>query len=173
MDVAYEEETAFATAATFDLDKQVMVGTEKFVGKAPVKYLTGFLGFREGPILLKLVKKLGERPDVFMIDGHGRCHPRRFGIACHVGVALDKPTIGVAKSFLYGNIVKDAIYDPQGEIIGRILSSSTGKKFYVSVGHRISLDTASSIVRETFEEGHPLPLRRAHLDSIILKREIG
>jgi deoxyribonuclease V len=171
MDVAYHGETAYTAAAVYDFKEDRVIETEKIVDVAPTKYLSGFLSFREGPILMKIVEQLQNTPDVYLIDGHGRSHPRRCGIACQIGLALDKPTIGVAKSYLYGKIVGDKILDPQGNIIGRILTSPSGKKFFVSVGNRISLRTAVKIVRETFHNGHPLPLRRAHLDSIMLKRE--
>jgi len=85
-------------------------------------------------------------------------------LACHVGLALDRPTIGVAKSRLYGKSDDSKILDPEGEVIGRILTAQN-RKFYVSVGHRISLETASDLVEKSLVNEHPSPLRQAHLES--------
>ncbi len=136
-------------------------------------YLPGFLGFREGPLLARIAARLEIIPDVFLIDGHGLAHPRGFGVACHVGLALNKPTIGVAKSLLYGRIQNEAIVAGDGNIIGRILTTPGGRKYYVSVAHRISLPTAVQIVRRSIVNGFSAPLRAAHLNSITLKRESG
>ncbi len=134
-------------------------------------YVPGFLGFREGPLLAGITTRLEIAPDVFLIDGHGLAHPRGFGVACHVGLALDKPTIGVAKSLLYGRIQKGEILAGEGNIIGRILTTRRGRKYYVSIGHRISLPTAFRIVRRSIVDGFSAPLRAAHLNSITFKRE--
>jgi deoxyribonuclease V len=132
------------------------------------KYVPGFLGFREGPLLVRIAEKIRQKPDVFLVDGQGAAHPRRFGLACHVGLALKKPTIGVAKSRLYGTANGSKILDPEGRVIGRILTARK-RKFYVSVGHRISLETASSLVEKSIVNGDPSPLRQAHLESIRAK----
>jgi deoxyribonuclease V len=169
MDVAYDGETAFVAASVWDAATTRTVETATMVDSVPAKYVPGFLGFREGPLLVRVVEKLRVRPDVFLIDGQGVAHPRKFGLACHVGLALDKPTIGVAKSRLYGRSDEGKILDHGGEIIGRILTAGN-RKFYVSVGHRISLETASGLVEKSIENGHPSPLRQAHLESIRAKK---
>jgi len=169
MDVAYDGDTAFAAAAVWDAANKKMVETATMVNSVPTRYVPGFLGFREGPLLVRVAENLRVRPDVFLIDGQGVAHPRKFGLACHVGLALDKPTIGVAKSRLYGRSDQGRILDPAGEIIGRILTASN-RKFYVSIGHRISLETASDLVEKSIVNGHPSPLRQAHLESIRAKQ---
>jgi deoxyribonuclease V len=169
MDVAYDGDTAFAAAAVWDAANTKIVETATTVNSVLARYIPGFLGFREGPLLVRVAEKLRVRPDVFLIDGQGVAHPRKFGLACHVGLALDKPTIGVAKSRLYGRSDHGKILDPGGEIIGRILTAGN-RKFYVSVGHRISLETASDLVEKSIVNGHPSPLRQAHLESIRAKQ---
>lgn len=168
MDVAYDGDTAFAAAAVWDAANKKMVETATMVNSVLTRYVPGFLGFREGPLLVRVAEKLRVRPDVFLIDGQGVAHPRKFGLACHVGLALDKPTIGVAKSRLYGRSDQGKILDPGSEIIGRVLTAGN-RKFYVSVGHRISLETASGLVEKSIVNGHPSPLRQAHLESIRAK----
>jgi deoxyribonuclease V len=169
MDVAYDGDTAFVAAAVWDAANKKMVETATMVNSVPTRYVPGFLGFREGPLLVRVAEKLRVRPDVFLIDGQGVAHPRKFGLACHVGLALDKPTIGVAKSRLYGRSDQGKILDPEGEMIGRIITAGN-RKFYVSVGHRISLQTASDLVEKSIVNGHPSPLRQAHLESIRAKQ---
>ena len=169
MDVAYDGDTAFAAAAVWDAANKKMVETATMVNRVLTRYVPGFLGFREGPLLVRVAEKLQVRPDVFLIDGQGVAHPRKFGLACHVGLALDKPTIGVAKSRLYGRSDQGKILDPEGEMIGRIITAGN-RKLYVSVGHRISLQTASDLVEKSIVNGHPSPLRQAHLESIRAKQ---
>jgi deoxyribonuclease V len=169
MDVAYDDDTAFVAAAVWDAANMKIVETATVVDSVLTRYVPGFLGFREGPLLVRIAEKLRVRPDVFLIDGQGVAHPRKFGLACHVGLALDKPTIGVAKSRLYGTADQGKILDTEREIIGRILTAGN-RKFYVSVGHRISLETALDLVEKSIVNGHPSPLRQAHLESIRAKQ---
>jgi deoxyribonuclease V len=169
MDATYDGDTAFVAAAVWDLESMKIVETAGNVDSVSNKYVPGFLGFREGPLLARIANKIRSRPDAYLIDGQGVAHPRKFGLACHVGLALDKPTIGVAKSRLYGTSDDRKIVDPDGEVIGRILTTRN-RKFYVSVGHRISLETASNLVEKCMVNGHPVPLRYAHLESIRAKR---
>ena len=169
VDVAYNGDTAFAAAAIFDMTNAEFIETATIVDKVSTKYVPGFLGFREGPLLVRIVEEVRARPDVFLIDGQGVAHPRRFGLACHVGLALDKPTIGVAKSRLYGRTDESKILDPRGEVIGRIVIADN-RKFYVSVGNRISLETASQLVEKSLVNGYPAPLRQAHFESIRAKK---
>ena len=169
IDVAYDGDTAFVAAVVWNVANRAFVETVTMTDRVPTKYVPGFLGFREGPLSFGIAEKLRARPDVFLIDGQGVAHPRKFGLACHIGLALDKPTIGVAKSRLYGRSDDGKILDPEGETIGRILKAGS-RKFYVSVGHRISLETASHLVEKSIVNGHPSPLRQAHLESIRAKQ---
>ncbi len=113
-------------------------------------YVPGLLSFRETPPLLEAFERLQHMPDLLMIDGHGYAHPRRFGFACHIGLILDLPTIGVAKSRLIGDAGtvagppgSRADITDDGEVIGSMLRTRQGvRSVYVSVGHRISLASA-------------------------------
>lgn len=172
LDVAYETGTAFVAAAVWDAKFRSIVETANLVDKVATEYVPGFLGFREGPLLIAITRRIRAKPDAFLIDGQGIAHPRGFGLASHVGVALEKPSIGVAKSRLYGRVEGDRI-TKDGEVIGRVLLSETGKRYYVSVGHKVSLDTALKLVQGCTIEGFVVPLRRAHLESLLLKRNSG
>jgi deoxyribonuclease V len=170
IDVSYDGETAYAAADVWDTQRKVLVETVTNKDKTPIKYVPSLLGFREGPILARISLMLRSKPDVFFVDGHGVAHPRRFGLACQFGLAIGKPTVGVAKSLLYGRVEDDLILDSSSNRIGKVVSSASGKKFYVSVGHKVSLETASRLVSDSLVDGHPAPLRQAHLISERLKR---
>jgi len=116
-------------------------------------YVPGLLSFRELPAVLQALRQLAELPDVILCDGQGRAHPRRFGIACHLGVLLDRPTVGVGKTRLIGSHdepgPKKGDWAPlldKGEVIGAVLRTRPGvKPLYISSGHRISLATAIAL----------------------------
>jgi deoxyribonuclease V len=129
---------------------------ESAIAVRPVEfpYVPGLLGFRELPSILDAYEKLRGEVDLLMVDGHGLAHPRRFGIACHLGVELDRPAIGCAKSLLVGEYREPALrrgsstqLRHRGEVIGRVLRTRDGvRPVFVSIGHRIDLDTATRIV---------------------------
>jgi len=120
-------------------------------------YVPGYLSFREIPAALEALALLEHAPDLLMVDGHGIAHPRRLGIAAHLGVLTDLPAIGVAKSRLFGKHEPPPLprggrvpLTIKGETIGVVLRSRDGTRpLYISVGHRISLDNAVDLVLAT------------------------
>lgn len=133
-------------------------------------YVPGLLSFREIPVLLRACAKLRRVPDLIFYDGHGYAHPRRFGIACHLGVLLDCPTIGCAKSILVGvpeepgpKAGASALLIDDTEVIGAVLRTREGTKpVYISQGHRISLATATEFARSVTDGFRiPRPTREA------------
>jgi deoxyribonuclease V len=152
VDVGFEEEGRVTRAAIAVLDFPSLQLTEQAIVRLPTHfpYLPGLLSFREVPALLKGIAKLNNQPDLILCDGQGLAHPRRFGLACHLGVLTNIPTIGVAKSRLIGThaTLPDEkgswvpLFD-QGEVIGAVVRTRKGvHPVYVSIGHRISLDSA-------------------------------
>lgn len=134
-------------------------------------YIPGLLSFREVPVILKAFEKLSVLPDVFIVDGHGVAHPRRFGIASHLGVILDKPTIGCAKSVLVGSyeylgeeMGSQAELIDGGEVVGVALRTRRGcKPVIVSIGHRVNLLSAIGLIMATVRGYRlPEPCRLAH-----------
>ncbi|RFF27243.1 deoxyribonuclease V [Wenzhouxiangella sp. 15190] len=133
-------------------------------------YIPGFLSFRELPAILGALERLSVPPELVFCDGQGRAHPRRFGIACHLGVTTGLATIGVGKSRLCGRHEEpgpekgDAVaLSDDDEVIGRVLRSrSRVRPLYISVGHRVSLETAVELVLAcTPTYRLPEPVRRA------------
>jgi deoxyribonuclease V len=117
---------------------------------------------RESGPILSTLKLLKENFDVLLIDGNGRLHPRKFGLACYVGIVLDKPTIGIAKSLLCGKIIGNLV-KLDDEILAYVIEKKKGKKIFVSIGNKISLETAAKLTESMIIEGEwlPEPLRVA------------
>jgi len=145
---------ARAAVAVLNFPQLSMVAQSLACRPVSFPYIPGLLSFREIPAVLAALRRLDTRPDLILCDGQGWAHPRRFGFACHLGVLLDLPTIGVAKSRLLGSYaalpVEKGAWIPlfdQEERIGAVLCTRTGvSPLYVSVGHRISLETAIDYV---------------------------
>jgi deoxyribonuclease V len=137
----------------------------------PFPYISGLLSFREGAVILEAARKLRLRPDVYLFDGQGIAHPRRIGIASHIGLWWDAPTVGCAKTRLVGTHhepgVEKGAYAAlwhQGEQVGVVLRTRANvKPVYVSPGHRATLDTARELVlRCAVRYRLPEPVRAAH-----------
>lgn len=170
-DVAYLDDEAVAAAVTMEYSTLQVVEEKTLKGKVSFPYIPTFLGFREGPLIIRLMRRLKLAPDVFMINSQGMAHPLFCGCASYVGVSVDKPTIGVAGSKLCGEYedrlekVRDlAPLKYQGRIVGAVLLSKRGcKPIFISIGHKITLDTAVEITKH-FLTTHkfPEPIRLAH-----------
>jgi deoxyribonuclease V len=156
VDMAVEEDGKICRAGVAVLSFPDLEVKETSIAYSPMDfpYIPGLLSFREVPAVLEALKKLTIAPDIILCDGQGIAHPRRFGFACHLGILVDMPTIGVAKSWFigeYGELgTKRGSWEPlvdKGEIVGALLrSQSNVKPIYVSIGHRISLPTAIDYV---------------------------
>jgi len=183
-DISYNKfsETVYAGIVVLSLPDLRIVETAGVRSVAKFPYVPGLLSFREAPSLLEAWEKLKTKPDVLMFDGQGIAHPRRFGIACHVGVLLDWSTIGCAKSILvgrYGELGLEAgsrspLVD-KGEQVGVALrTKSKVAPVYVSPGHLMDLDSAVDLVlRSTTKYRLPEPTRQAHLLVNRLRVEAG
>ena len=152
---------------------------ERRVVELPVSfpYVPGLLSFREAPVGLAAFDALTERPDVLLVDGHGIAHPRRFGIACHLGVLLDVPTIGCAKSILAGRAdepgPEPGSWTPlihRDEVIGAALRTRPrANPMFISTGNRVSLDSAIDLVMRC-ARGYRLPEPTRLADRIASRR---
>lgn len=173
IDVGFEHNGSITRAAVVVLDFPNLQPLEHAVvrRKTGFPYVPGYLSFREAPAVLAALQRLRSTPDLIVCDGQGFAHPRRFGLACHLGLLANLPSIGVAKSRLIG---KHAALGPKrgewvplmddGERIGAVLRTRTGvRPVYVSVGHRISLETAIDyVLRCTTRYRLPETTRHAH-----------
>jgi deoxyribonuclease V len=156
LDVGPTEDGALVRAAVAVLSFPDLRMADQAVARRPVRfpYVPGLLSFREIPALLAALARLGVLPDLLLCDAQGLAHPRRFGLACHLGVLTGIPSIGVAKSLLVGSHAP--LPQPRGswrplvhksEVVGAALRTRTGvAPVYVSIGHKVSLATAIGYV---------------------------
>jgi deoxyribonuclease V len=161
VDIAYSSSSssnaAYGSAVIMDRNVQQLVESIDVQTVVKHPYVPGLLMLREAEPIFYTLKSLKNSYDLLLVDGHGLLHPRKCGLACFVGVTLNKPTIGVAKSLLCGTVRPDGFVELGGELLGYAVS----KKMYVSVGHRITLKTAIALVKEVGVE----PLRLADINS--------
>ena len=173
-DISIKRFETAATAAVVVLSYPDLVPIDLSVieEKVSFPYVPGLLSFRESPLVLHACEKLKCDFDLLLIDGHGYAHPRRVGLACHLGILLDKPTIGCAKSLLTGEYedppAKRGSYTnimDKGEIIGAAVRTKDGvKPVFVSIGHRVDLAVSIQLVLACCKGYRiPEPLRLAHL----------
>jgi deoxyribonuclease V len=166
-----DKKKIFACAVLLKLPGFELIETVNAVQKLTFPYIPGLLSFREAPACIAAVEKLKHKPDAFLIDGQGMAHPRRFGLACHLSLFFDKPTIGCAKSRLTGSFEEPAIEKGSfsllkdgREIIGAVVRTRTNvKPVFVSVGNKCLLNDAIKITLVcTTRYRIPEPTRLAH-----------
>ncbi|MEM2080671.1 MAG: endonuclease V [Candidatus Bathyarchaeia archaeon] len=167
IDVAYAGELAVGAVAVLDYASLELLESQTAICKVRVPYIPTLLSFRELPAAIACIKKLRLQPDVVLVDGQGVAHPYRCGFASHLGLAIGKPTVGVAKSRLVGKLAglgDDVFLVDKGQIIGSVVVTKIGSKpVYVSVGHLISLKTAIRFVKHCVKCSRiPEPLLLAH-----------
>lgn len=196
VDLTFLEGSGLASVAlvVVSLPSLEVVLEETEVVTVGVPYVPGFLGFRESPGIVALLKKVRDTkpelmPQVLLVDGNGVWHPRGFGVACQVGVLLDIPTVGVAKNLLLvDGIARDSVevemrelkrrgqwrrmIGNSGKVLGAVVRNTdhAKKPIFVSVGHRISLETAVDIVQRCSRFRIPEPIRLAdHISRAVIK----
>jgi deoxyribonuclease V len=172
-DVAYSKDRNFLFAAIVILSfpKRETLDIATAHDKIPFPYIPGLLSFREGPVLIKAFRKLKTKPDVMIYDGQGIAHPRGFGLASHMGLWLDLPSIGCAKTPLLNDFIIPGPLKGSFELIRReekevgavLRTKENVKPLFVSPGHRIDLQTSIQLILDTCQGYRtPEPLRRAH-----------
>jgi len=178
---------AIAGVIVYSFPEMREIGRACAVRPLRFPYVPGLLSFREIPVVLAALKRLRRLPDLIFCDGHGYAHPRRFGLASHLGVLLDRPTIGCAKSLLVGKHAEPGRtrgawapimhVDRQGqdEVIGAVVRTRDGvRPIYVSQGHRVSLDTAIEMALRVSDGFRiPRPTREADHYVSAIKREMS
>jgi deoxyribonuclease V len=179
IDVAYTKNMSIAAAAILEYDSLKLEETQTASYKTQLPYIPTLLAFREIKPSIQCIRKLHIQPDIFLVNGHGYAHPYHCGLASHLGLVLQKPTIGIAKNKLIGKIQKPqqkvALITHNGKTIGAKLEiNSKHEPIYVSIGHMISLQTAIEITKQTTRNNHlPEPLLEAHQTATTEKRKIN
>jgi len=172
-DVAYSKSKnlLFGAIVVLSFPKMEMLDTAIAYGKIPFPYIPGLFSFREGPILIKTFKKLRIKPDVMIYEGQGIAHPRGLGLASHMGLWFDLPSIGSAKTPLFDEFILPGpsrgsfeLMRRNGEVVGAVLRTKDRvKPLFVSPGHRIDLMSSIQLILATCQRFRiPEPLRKAH-----------
>lgn len=174
VDVAYRHRDKLGRAAAVVCRWPEMELVEERVAEEAARfpYVPGLLSFREAPVALKALAGLTHPIDCLLVDGQGLAHPRHFGLACHLGLWIDRPAIGCAKSKLYGEVSCppgaekgswESVVDKDGKVIGAAVTTRDRcAPLYVSVGHKFSLEQAVEVVLGScLRTKHPEPLRLA------------
>ncbi len=173
MDCAFSKNAEKICAAAVGLKYSdfELIETQTAVAQTAFPYIPGLLSFREAPVCIKAVEKLKTTPDIFIIDGQGIAHPRRLGLAAHLGLIFGKPTIGCAKSKLTGSFENPgpqkgsySLLKDKNETIGAVLRTRANvKPVFVSVGNKCTLDDAIEITLAcAIKYRLPEPTRLAH-----------
>lgn len=171
-DVSYYQNKMIAGVVIFEFPNLKIVERQSFISTVNFPYIPGLLTFREGPSLLAAFKKIKNDPDIILFDGQGIAHPRRMGIATHLGLFLDKPTIGCAKSKLSGKYTSvgeekgDYTLLKEGkEVLGVVLRTRRKvKPIFISPGYKIDLSNSIEITLKCIVKYRlPVPVREAHI----------
>ncbi len=183
IDVAYHKKplTGFCAVSLFKYPELEHIKTYTELDIIGYPYIPGLLSYREGPLILDTLKKVQEKIDVMLFDGQGIAHPRGLGIASHIGVLTDTPSIGCAKKNLFGEYKepgqtkgsKSKLIHPDGKIIGTVLRSRDNTKpLFVSPGHKIGIDEATEVIlSSTTKYRLPEPIRKADQEAENYKNE--
>jgi deoxyribonuclease V len=181
IDVAYAKKMSIGAAVVLDFNSLKLAETQTALCETHFPYVPTLLSFREIPPTLSSIKKLRTQPDVILVDGQGFAHPYRCGFASHLGLVIGKPTIGVAKSKLIGEVEEDktqegvALLKDKDQVIGAMVTTKQNcKPVYVSVGHMVSLETAIKIIKRcTCDNRIPEPILKAHELATLEKRKFN
>lgn len=169
VDVSYRNNIAYCSALLINRHNWEVMDVTNISIPSSRPYIPGLFMIREARPVLTTLKAMKKEMDLLLIDGHGVLHPRRCGLACYIGIALNKPTIGVGKRLLCGSVRNDHFIDDNGEIIGFKVDNTGNDKrsVYVSVGNLISLVTSVRLVQDLTKERQwiPEPLRLADINS--------
>jgi Deoxyinosine 3''endonuclease (endonuclease V) len=165
LDCSYFSNKIVTTIVIYDLINRRIIEERTKILNVNFPYIPTLLFLREGPYMVRMIKETKYSADVYLVDGHGRLHPYKAGLACYVGYLIEKPTIGVAKKKLIGEVkwinenIGNVIYE--NEILGKVVKVCN-KEYYISVGNLIDLETCIKVFFSCIEGCHPYPLLKAH-----------
>ncbi|MBU0460009.1 MAG: endonuclease V [Nanoarchaeota archaeon] len=164
------ENKLYACVVVCEYPSLKLLEKQTFILTNPLPYKPGFMAYREMPAIIEAYNKLEQEPDILIVSGHGVAHPRKIGLASHLGLALNVPTIGIGNKLLVGKVEQGKIH-LRNEIVGfEVKTREYANSLYVSPGHLITLGSTLNFVKETIKFPHKLP-EPLHLAKKIAKKE--
>ena len=157
VDLAFYENKIISAIVVCNYKDFKIIEKKYVVVDIKIPYISGFLFYKEGPAILEVFHKLDQKPDVLMVKGNGILHPRRIGMASHVGILLDVATIGVAKRLMLGEVKDKTIYVEKEARGYELITRKHAKPIYVSPGNKVSLKSSRDIVKNCIKFPHKLP----------------
>jgi len=163
-DQVYVDERVVCAIVVCDYKTLKVIESKHAVVEGKIKYKSGFLFYRDGPAIMDAFNTLEQKPDVLILKGNGILHPRRIGMASHVGILLDMPTIGVTKRLMLGEVRGNTIYVDKEARGYELITREYANPIYISPGHKISLKTSMETIKSCLKQPHklPEPLHLAH-----------
>lgn len=156
-DQSYANNKVISAIAVCDY-KSLKVIEEKYaIVDAKIPYKSGFLFYRDGPVVIEAFNKLEHKPDVLILKGNGILHPRRIGMASQVGILLDTATIGVAKRLMLGKVMEKTIYVEKEACGYELITREHARPIYISPGHKVSLKKSFEVIKNCLRLPHKLP----------------
>lgn len=156
-DQAYVENKVISAIAVCDYKSMKLIENKNAVVEAKVPYKSGFLFYKDGPAIIEAFNKLENKPDVLIVEANGILHPRRIGMASHIGILLDIATIGVTKRLMLGQMIENTIYVDKEARGYELVTREHANPIYVSPGHKISLKTSLEVIKKCIRLPHKLP----------------
>jgi deoxyribonuclease V len=171
LDAGFHHDKIYCSAVICDYKDMRILETQSLEKECKIHYIPGFRAQRELSVMIDTFNKLKQRPDILLINASGMLHPRKCGLASHLGIMLDQPVIGITKTLLCGRLNNDEILI-DNEIVGRKLSGKDKRgEIYVSVGHKISVEKSSEIVKNCMRPPPRMP-EPLHLAKSLVRKNM-
>ena len=156
-DQAYVENKVISAIAVCDYKTLKVIENKQTISEAKNPYKSGFLFYKDGPAIIEAFNTLEDKPDVLIVEANGILHPRRIGMASHIGILLDTATIGVTKRLMLGQMIENTIYVEKEARGYGLITREHANPIYISPGHKISLKTCLEVIKKCIRLPHKLP----------------
>jgi len=171
LDVGFNHDKIYCSAVVCDYKNMSILESQSVENECKIRYIPGFRAQRELKAMIEAFNKLKQKPDILLLNASGMLHPRKCGLASHLGIMLDQPVIGITKTLLCGKLNNDEILI-DNELVGKeLFGNEKLRKVYVSVGHKISVDKSVEIVKNCTHPPHRMP-EPLHLASQLVRKNM-
>ncbi|MBT7902252.1 endonuclease V [Candidatus Woesearchaeota archaeon] len=170
---AHFGEKIISAIVLMDIKTLKIIEKQYSIMETNTPYLPNYRAYREAPIIVETFNKLKQKPDLLLLEGNGILHPRRIGLASHIGILIDTPTIGISKTVTCGEILDNSVYIEKEARAKKIITKEHANPIFVSPGHKISLKTSIEIIKKIIQKHKlPEPLHQAHNFATKIKKNL-